>query len=351
MCVATDPGNAVVESMSLANLKDQTTAVEILQRSLQRKRLAHAYLFVGDRGAGKAQVARELAKAVNCEKGGDDACGECLSCRKIESGNHPDVQWVRPESKSRRITIDQIRELMRTIYLKPNEGRMKVAILVDAECLQQEAANAFLKTLEEPAANSMLLLLTSSPEPLLETILSRCLRIQFASTGLQKLTPEQEKIVDLLADTLAQRTGAAMGKAYRLLGQILATLKAIREVKETEVAERMQLEKYSDADPDYREKLEKECDAAVEAEYRQSRADLLKAASVLIRDLNVLACGADAKLLVLRSREAPLRKLAAGLKPDWLTDRVEIIEEIQANLRQNINEALALEVGLLKLIA
>lgn len=337
--------------MSLAKLKSQTAAVEILQRSLQRGRLAHAYLFVGDRGAGKADAARELAKAVNCERGKDDACDACLSCRKIDSGNHPDVQWVRPESKSRRITIAQIRELMRTIYLKPNEGRMKVAILVDAECLQQEAAHAFLKTLEEPAANSMLLLLTSSPEQLLETILSRCLRIQFASTSMAQLNPEQETIVELLSDTLAHGKGAAIGKAYRLLGRIMTTLKAIHEAKEIEVAERMQIEKFADADPDYLEKLEKELEAAVEAEYRQARADLLRAASVLIRDLNVLACGADPKLLLLGSREAQLRKVAAGLTSEWLTDRIEIIEEVQANLRQNINEALALEVGLLKLIA
>jgi len=337
--------------MSLANLKEQPAVAQLLQRSLKRGRLAHAYMFVGDRGSGKEDVARELAKAVNCTAGTGDACDECLSCRKIESGNHPDVQWIRPESKSRRITIDQIRDLMKSIYLKPNEGRMKVMVLVDAECLQQEAANAFLKTLEEPAANSTLLLLVSSPEQLLETILSRCLRIQFAGTGVEKLNAEQEKIVDHVLDMLAHRDGAKVGKTYRLLGQIMEALKAIREAKENEVAERMQIEKFADSDPDYREKLEKEQAAAVEAEYRQARADLLKGISVLLRDLNLLACGADPKLLLLNAKEAQLRQAVAGLTSEWLGDKVEIVEDIQANLRQNINEALALEVGLLRLIS
>jgi DNA polymerase-3 subunit delta' len=337
--------------MSLATLKGQAAVAELLKRSLKRERLAHAYLFVGDRGSGKEDVARELAKAVNCTAGKGDACDECLSCRKIDAGNHPDVQWIRPESKSRRITIDQIRELMRSIYLKPSEGKMKVAILVDAECLQQEAANAFLKTLEEPAANSTLLLLASSPEQLLETILSRCLRIQFASTGVEKLNAVQEKVVELLAEVMSQGNDGTVGRTYRLLGEIMGMLKSIREAKESEVSARMQLEKYADADPDYREKVEKELEAAVEAEYRQARADLLRAFSVFFRDLNVLASGADKKLLLLPENEAVLRKIASGYSAEWLTDRIEIVEDIQANLRQNINEALALEVGLLKIFS
>lgn len=337
--------------MSLAKLQNQSAVAELLQRSIKRERLAHAYLFVGDRGSGKEGVARELAKAVNCTAGQGDACDVCLSCRKIEAGNHPDVQWIRPESKSRRITIDQIRELMRSIYLKPSEGKMKVAVLVDAECLQQEAANAFLKTLEEPAANSTLLLLASSPEQLIETILSRCLRIQFASTGVETLNVEQEKVVELLAGVMVQRSEGTVGRTYRLLGQLMEMLKSIREAKETEVAERMQLEKYADADPEYREKAEKEMDAAIEAEYRQARADLMRAFSVFFRDLSVLATGADKTLLLLPSHEAALRKIASDFSSEWLADRIEIVEDIQANLRQNINEALALEVGLLRLIS
>lgn len=339
--------------MSLAKLKGQKAAAEILLRSLKRGRLAHAYLFVGERGAGKLHAARELAKAVNCLASDlqGDACDQCASCRKIDAGNHPDVQWIRPESKSRRITILKVREFMRSIYLKPNEGRMKVGVLVDAECLQQEAANAFLKTLEEPAANSMILLLTSSPEQLLETILSRCLRIQFTGTGLETLSAEQEKVVAFLIDAFRSGKGVTSVNVYRLLGQIMEMLEAIRAAKVKKVGARMQPDHYAAADPDYREKLEKEMDAAVEAEYRQARADLLKAASVFFRDLTLLATGADSKFLILKEREKDLRTIAKGLNGDWLTSRIEMIEDIQSNLRQNINETLAIEVGLLKLAA
>src|ERR1043166_447016 len=225
--------------MSFASLHGQSAVSKLFQQSLQRGRLAHAYLFVGDRGSGKEAMARELAKAVNCLRNKDDACDQCVSCRKIEAGNHPDVQWIRPESKSRRITMAQIREAIRTIYLKPNEGRIKVMVLADAECLQHEAANAFLKTLEEPAANSMLLLLASSPEQLLDTIVSRCLRIQFAGSGIEKLTPEQEKVADCLAEVVAHRDGGIIAQVYGLLGRIMEILKVLRQAKESEVSARM----------------------------------------------------------------------------------------------------------------
>src|SRR6185369_11087493 len=129
-----------------------------------------------------------LAKTLNCEQpprrgaGGlpSDSCDTCASCRLIDSGNHPDILWVRPESKLRVITIDQMRDLMQTVHLKPTQAAFKVAVIVAADRLNVPAANAFLKTLEEPPANSILILLTTEPQRVLETILSRCLRLNFA---------------------------------------------------------------------------------------------------------------------------------------------------------------------------
>jgi DNA polymerase III subunit delta' len=115
----------ILAPMSFASFTEQEDAVRLLQRSLARQRLGHAYLFSGDDLERLQLVARTLAKTLNCQNpresqdvpGAPDCCNECLSCRKIDSGNHPDIQWVRPESKSRVITIDQMRELMQTIFL------------------------------------------------------------------------------------------------------------------------------------------------------------------------------------------------------------------------------------------
>src|SRR6266850_7936840 len=126
--------------MGFTDFPEQKDVVEFLQRSLGRRRLGHAYLFVGaDLGELEA-VARTLAKTLNCERpqrqtaGGlpQDSCDACWSCRKIDGEGHPDVLWVRPESKSRVITIEQMRDLMQTVHLKAAQAKFKVAMIVAA---------------------------------------------------------------------------------------------------------------------------------------------------------------------------------------------------------------------------
>src|SRR5262245_41683943 len=129
--------------MSFAQLPKQHEAVTLLQRSLDRGRLAHAYLFSGPRLGDLEAVACSLAQTLNCEKPPRrshtgfplDACDQCLSCRRIENENHPDVRWVRPESKTRIITIEQMREVMQVINLKPTEAVYKVQVIVAADRL------------------------------------------------------------------------------------------------------------------------------------------------------------------------------------------------------------------------
>src|SRR5215475_4467582 len=191
--------------MAFKDLPKEGQGVQLLQRSLQRGRLGHGYLFTGHQLENLEGLARTLAKTLNClepvgveRKGegtavGIDCCDKCLNCRKIEHGNHADVHWVRPESKSRIITVDQMRELMKEIQLKPTEAGYKVGVIVAADRLRVEAANAFLKTLEEPPAKSILILLTTEPQRILETILSRCLRLNFGGDAPRPLGNVQKE--------------------------------------------------------------------------------------------------------------------------------------------------------------
>src|SRR6267143_161162 len=173
--------------MAFSDLSEQQDPIQLLQRSLERGRLGHAYLFGGSDLGELEKVARTLAKAVNCQSPPRrnstglplDSCDRCESCRKIDAFNHPDVSWIRPESKSRVITIEQMRELMQTVHLKPTIAAFKFGMIVAADRLNVQAANAFLKTLEEPPANSVLVLLSTESQRILETILSRCLRLNF----------------------------------------------------------------------------------------------------------------------------------------------------------------------------
>lgn len=164
--------------MALKDIISQDRAVRILVGTLRRDRLPSALLFSGDAGIGKKLAAVNYAKAINClDPVGFDCCDACSSCGKIDSKSHPDVTMVVPENEE--IKIETIRRTIETLAMKPFEGRKKVVIMDDADAMNSSAANAFLKTLEEPPTDSHIILLSSNPDDLPGTIRSRCINIRF----------------------------------------------------------------------------------------------------------------------------------------------------------------------------
>src|SRR5438128_4592866 len=216
--------------MSFADFPEQQQVVLLLQRSLDHGRLAHAYLFSGSDLDPLEAMARTLAQTVNClqpRRSGSgnalDGCDGCPSCRRIGEALHPDVQWVRPESKLRVITLDQMRDLKKQVHLKPTEALLKVAVIVSADRLNAQAANAFLKTLEEPPPKSILILLSTEPQRLLETILSRCLRLNFAGEGPRPADPSQLAWLTTFSDIAAVGQKGLLGR-YQLMDVLLRKL-------------------------------------------------------------------------------------------------------------------------------
>jgi DNA polymerase-3 subunit delta' len=200
--------------MALRDVIGQEKAVNILLRTLQRERIPSSYLFAGESGIGKKFTAVNLAKALNCQnreqrakskestpsltlshQGGiggfekddckedlnwstvTDCCDECSSCKKIDAGVHPDFLFLEPESGQ--IRIEEIRAIDDTLSLKPFEGRWKIVIVDEAHMMNSYAANAFLKTLEEPPRESLIILISSNADRLPDTIRSRCSRLNF----------------------------------------------------------------------------------------------------------------------------------------------------------------------------
>ena len=161
-----------------------------LGRAIAEDRIAQGLIMAGPDGVGKLQFALALAQAVNCEKPVDgDACGSCLACLKIERNEHPDVKTIlreirdpnfKKESKSQFIRIEQMRQMSSEAQFRPYIGRRRVFLIDEAEWLREDAASSILKTLEEPPETSLLVLITSKPYALLETIRSRCLLLSFA---------------------------------------------------------------------------------------------------------------------------------------------------------------------------
>ena len=327
----------------------------MLQRSLDANRLAHAYLFTGDSLETLEDVARTLAQTVNCQSPPRraahglpvDCCGACDSCRRIAADNHPDVLWIRPESKTRIITIDQMRDLMQTVNLKPTMAEYKVGVIAGADRLNQAAGNAFLKTLEEPPAKSMLILLTTEPQRILETILSRCLRLSFAGEGVH-FEPGQVEWLSAFGSAAAAAAGGLLAR-YRLLGLIMKKLGEQKEQIEKALSSRSPLERYEDLDPKMREKLEDELAAAIEAEYRRQRTELIGALQWWLRDVWLQTFVAGADLLTFPGLAPTGRTVAARLSSSDALSNLEVIDRLQRQLHTNVQEALALEMGLLKL--
>ncbi|MBM3859619.1 MAG: DNA polymerase III subunit delta' [Verrucomicrobia bacterium] len=329
--------------MSFDDFSGDRAVAERLQRSLRENRLAHAYLFAGPRGSGKRAVAATLAQALNCLQRKHDACGRCKSCLDIEKGSHPDVHWVKPESKSRQIKIDQIREFTNAIALKPMDARVKVGVITDAECMNEAAQNAFLKTLEEPPSRTVILLLTGEPQRLLPTILSRCLRLSFGAI-LTERTPEQERTLSLLVEfAAAQPRGIA--HVYRLHAALTKLLGEIRASVEETVPPLDE-----DVEAEGREKLEKERAAQIEGEYRGRRERVLEELYTWFADALLCVSGAEAAVLAHGDHLDELRRATAGLSWERAAAQLDAVEGIRDALARHISEPFALEVGLLKLI-
>jgi DNA polymerase-3 subunit delta' len=223
--------------MALKDIIGHDRAIHILRGCIAKYRIPHSLIFTGDKGVGKQLTAVNFAKTLNClkgksedlfsagqEKGPDsfnsdqvDACDECSSCRKIEQGNHPDVYIIGPEGDGGQITVSAIRQLEESLSYKPFEGAWKIAVIDDADRLNQSAANAFLQTLEEPSAQSILILISSRPDMILSTIRSRCQKINFSPLPVDRMSSLLEEQFgharNGTSETLSILSGGRLGYA------------------------------------------------------------------------------------------------------------------------------------------
>jgi DNA polymerase III subunit delta' len=161
--------------MPFSDVAGQETAIAVLRRSISMGRVAHAYLFSGIEGCGKKKTALAFVQAVFCGK--EEACGVCSSCRKIASGQHPDLHMLEPDGAF--IKIDQVRELQKELSYRPFEAPKKACIIDGADKLNPSSGNALLKTLEEPPGDALMILIAPERSNVLQTILSRCQSLAF----------------------------------------------------------------------------------------------------------------------------------------------------------------------------
>jgi DNA polymerase-3 subunit delta' len=312
------------------------TALEYLRRAYKQNRLGHAYLITGPPSSGKQALAAELASLVNGTLAQD-----------VFTARAREIFVARPESKSRRIVTAQIRSLERALQMRATNGRCKVAIIPDADRLQSEAANAFLKTLEEPPKDSLLLLLSAVPEVLPETILSRCIAIALASDGPVRAKAEEEKLVKLLQQAGRQTTWSVQS-AYRLAQEFQHLLRVIREkVKfETDEAFKREQNRYKEAtDGAWLEEREEYYKALTESLYLQRRAALVETLFAWWTDVLRASNNVAQRDVPVATPETAA--LARRFSPAEVLKRIRWLEELRDHLGRNVHEALAIEVAFL----
>ncbi|MBI4633336.1 MAG: DNA polymerase III subunit delta' [Deltaproteobacteria bacterium] len=203
--------------MSFKNISGHEKQIAMLKSAMAKEHLPHALLFYGIKGIGKRTTALGFAKALNCVNGNTDACDACISCRKTDHGNHPDVVTVQADGQF--IKINAIREIQARMKFRPLEGKKRIFLIIDADKMNGIAANALLKTIEEPSPANILILVTSVPHQLPPTVLSRCQHLRFnplPDETVALFLQERLSLDAVQAQTLAASSGGSIGKALEM---------------------------------------------------------------------------------------------------------------------------------------
>jgi len=329
--------------MSFARLIGNERNKQILQRLLGNGRVSATLIFAGADGVGKRQFALTFAKAANCQKAPDhsfatDSCDECPTCRRIDEGTYGDVTTIQPDGQF--IKIAQTRALTEEVVYRPREGRQRFFIIDEADRLREEAANSLLKTLEEPPPTSTLILLTSRPNSLLQTIRSRSQRLNFApltiaemETFLTRHYPRPTADTALLARVTGGRIGQATAFDLSVYRQERRTLIELLELMAAG-QNRVRLLKAAEyIGKKEREEFEKELDLMTS----------------LLRDVFLLSGGGSRQEIVNIDVADKLEQLAEKIGLVRAIRWSEKIGEVRRNLRININRPVAMEAALLGL--
>lgn len=314
--------------MPLREIRGQEKAIEILKSGIRQSRAVHAYLFLGPKGVGKTRAALEFAKLLNCQETNDDACGSCSSCVKIEKSSHPDVFFVSKGKGKTQISIEEIRHLQSRLSLKPFEARCKVAIIIEAEDMSEEASNCCLKILEEPPADTVFILTTSKQKLLPETVISRCQVIRF-----RPLT--RDEVNDILI-----RDFSIEEKEARFLSAISdANIERALAFKEEDtIAWKNNI---IDEFKGHRYPLIQDKPVILNAK-RQTQMEAMDILLGFYRDILVYKFTKDADLIINIDRIDTIAELAGKMSAEQIQAYVEDISKTKALLQANVNPKLAI---------
>ena len=307
---------------------------EHMHNALQTRKISHAYIIHGEKSSGKEFIARVFAMALQCEKEGTEPCNECRSCKQSVSKNQPDIIYVTHE-KPNTISVEDIRgQVNNDVAIKPYSSKYKVYIINEAEKMTVQAQNAILKTLEEPPAYVIILLLVSNLQTLLPTILSRCVTLNMKPVSdrqVRKYLMEELQVPDYRADVCVAFARGNIGKAKALASseefdnvknEALALLKHSREMELQDIIQAIK-------------KIN---------EYKLQITDYLDIMSIWYRDVLLFKATADANSLVFREEIQAIRKVVARCSYEGIEAVIKALDKAKKRLEANVNFELTMEL-------
>ena len=307
----------------------------------QEDRIPHAMLFCGTDGVGKSLVAEALAAAILCHAPvHNQACGHCKACRALAAGTHPDFFQIQPESETKAapaIRIEAVRKLQEEIARIPLLSERRVVIMQEADKMNEAAANCLLKTIEEPSGQIVFILLTSRPSALLDTIISRCMRVEFGILQPEELVAilHQQGIEEPLAGKLASIADGSVSKALAMQDEELLNLQA-QAFDLASVAGTLGVEQLL--------QLAKE----MSNHSREKLIQWLGFLAMIYRDLLMLYSGSGLPLY----NQSDIDRLSSLLNKyhqQELLQLLQLVQDYQKRLGSNVNTQLCLEGFLIRI--
>ena len=308
--------------------------IEHLQNAIQSNKVSHAYLFQGEPGSGKGMMADAFAMTLQCSENGTDACGHCHSCRQAVGRNHPDIIYVTHE-KPGSIGVDDIRDqLVGDVMIKPYNGKYKIYIVEEAEKMTPQAQNALLKTLEEPPAYAVILLLTTNASVLLDTIRSRCVLLNLKPVPDEKVRRylmEHLEIPDYQAEICVAFAQGSIGKAVTLASsENFNAIKAsamhlMSTVKEKDINDVINTVKEVQ-------------------QYKVDIRDYLDILAVWFRDVLYFKATRDVDGVIFKDQLKNIRKSSSTSSYEGLEQILNAIQTAKTRLDANVNFDLTMEL-------
>lgn len=311
--------------------------IEHLKTAIEMGKVSHAYILNGPDLSGKMMIAEAFARALLCEKQDTDGCGECRSCRQSDDHNNPDIIYVKHD-KPNTISVDDIRtQLNNDIVIKPYSNQYKIYIVDEAEKMNQQAQNALLKTIEEPPAYAVIMLLTTNADSFLQTIRSRCITLNLKSVKndvIKSYLMTEKKIPDYQADVCAAFAQGVVGKAIKL-----ASSDDFNELKESALS---LIKRLDDIDLYEMGEAIKQI-----SDYKLQVQDYFDLITVWYRDVLYMKATNDVNGLIFKDEVYDIKKQASKHSYHGIETIIEALDKAKLRINANVNFDLVIELLLM----